>query len=101
MTSDEHDRLWSETLRSDQPTEAQFDELAAGVVEVYSHDRRFRQHIQNRFKRVVTRTGKNLDPANFDLDTARAFIADEIGFHSWDELIGNIEHQDDDDRPLL
>ncbi len=102
MTHDELVQLWGETLRSDRPTKKQFDRLAEGVVDLYlSNDRRFTQHIQNRFKRVEERTGKSLDPGNFDLDTARAFIADEIGFQSWDELIGYIEHPTDDSRPIL
>src|SRR4051812_347722 len=95
-------RLWSETLRSAAPDTIQFDRLAQSVVDLYkSGDIRFRQHINNRFNRVANRTGKALDPENFDLSTARAFIADEIGFRSWDELLNAINNRSDSTYPLL
>ena len=102
MARDELEELWGKTLRSSRPTESQFDRLAQAVVDLYdSGDSRFRQHIKNRFNRVTSRTGQRLDPEDFDLATARAFIADEIEFQSWGELTDYIENQADDGRPIL
>jgi ankyrin repeat protein len=102
VTRRELEEIWSETLRSTRPPRGQFDRLAEGIVELYSSgDFRFRQHIQNRFNRVTNRTGQSFDPKNFDLASARAFIADEIGFYSWGELTDYIENQSDDSRPIL
>jgi tetratricopeptide (TPR) repeat protein len=100
MNRKELEILWSETLRSEKPTESQFDTLTNAVVEVYSSgDIQFRQHIRNRFNRVSESTGVQLDPENFKAETARAFIADEIGFTSWDDLIDALSDQDQ--KPVL
>jgi len=93
MDKTEFEKHWSESLRSSEPSVEQFDRLAQAVVDLYrSGDATFRQHIKNRFRRVTKTTGQNFDPDNFDLDMARAFIADEIGFRSWDELIRSIQN---------
>ncbi len=102
MTLEGLEELWGKTLRSDRPTESQFDQLAQAVVELYaSGDSRFRQHIQNRFKRVTNRTGHPSDPENVDLWAARAFVADEIGFNSWNELTSYIQNHADQKYPFL
>jgi len=100
MDHHELDQLWRKTLRS--PTQEQFELLAQGVVVLYlSGDSRFRQHIENRFNRVTKRTGVRLDAKNFDLVMARAFIADEIGFKSWDALTERIENSSTEKLPIL
>jgi hypothetical protein len=65
-----------------------FERLAEAVVNLYrSGDRGFRQHIKNRFNRVKERTGIDHDPGNFDTEMAHAFVADELGFRRWSELM--------------
>jgi hypothetical protein len=94
------ERLWSETLAT--PTVERFDQLARGVVDLHaSGDVQFQQHVRNRFNRVTERTGKALDTENFDLETARAFVADELGFGGWDELIDAVGDSSADARPIL
>ena len=102
MNADELQKLWSQTLRSPTANAERFERLAQAVVDVYdSGDTRFRQHIQNRFNSVTEQTSVVLDPEKFDLRTARAFIADEIGFTSWDELIKSIESAPAGRYPIL
>lgn len=92
MNTHELQILWSETLRSPTPNAERFEYLAQALVDVYaSGDAHFRQHIKNRFNRVAEQTGVVLLPEKFDLVTAHAFIADEVGFTSWNELIESIE----------
>ena len=96
------EELWGETLRSPGPKVEQFDRLAHGVVEVYtSGDASFTQHIKNRFNRVAKSTGQDLDNENLDLAMARAFIADEIGFSSWDDLVDSVKNSSEVGRPIL
>ena len=85
MGRHELEKLWHDALAS--PSEERFDEVARSVVEVYTSDARFRELIKNRSKRVTTRTGVLFDPDNLEIESARAFVADEIGFTSWDDLI--------------
>jgi ankyrin repeat protein len=102
MNRRELEELWGETLRSPAPKVEQFDRLAHGVVEVYvSADASFMQHIKNRFNRVAKSTGQNLVSENFDLAMARAFIADEIGFSSWDDLVNAVKNSSEVGRPIL
>ena len=92
--------LWSETLRSRTTDPGQYDRLVQGVLDVYhSGEGGFPQHIKNRSKRVSKSTGFELDPDNFDTAAARAYIADEIGFSSWGELINEVE--DPGEKPIL
>ena len=92
----ELENLWRETLRS---PERDLDSLALAVIECAARDFQFRQHIRNRSKRVKERTGAEIDPEKFDIGAARAFIADEIGFASWKELLA--ASADPEARPLL
>lgn len=102
MTKEELERLWSNTLRQERPAVEQFDRLAEAVVSVYgSGDSRFCEHIKNRFNRVTKSTGQSLDPERFDIDMVRAFIADEIGFASWRDLIDAVGNQEGEQRPIL
>ncbi len=101
MNGEDLRSLWSETLRKDEPTVDAFEQLAAAVVEVHNSDLRFREHIKNRFNSVTESTGHSLNPECFDVEMARAFIADEIGFGSWDDLITSIREHRHDDYPLL
>jgi hypothetical protein len=79
------EKLWRKTLAA--PSEEQFDEVARLVAEIYASDERFRTHIKNRSKRIAERTGVAIDSECFTHEFARAYIADEIGFVSWAELI--------------
>lgn len=102
MNTAELQTLWSETLRASTPTAEQFGRLANAVVDVYSSgDTRFRQHIKNRYQRVTEATGQTFDEQNFDLAMARAFIADEIGFASWNELTRSLEYPAENGYPIL
>src|SRR5580765_1717763 len=96
------DQLFAETLRSAEPREEQYDRLAQAVVETYdSGDINFREHIKNRSGRVTKSTGQSFDPDNFDLAMARAFVADEIGFTSWNELIDAVQNPSGQRYPIL
>ena len=97
MTRDELETLWRDALAS--PSEEKFHDIARSVIEVYGSDARFREHIKNRSKRVTERTGVEFDPDNFDPESAEAFIADEIGFASWDKLISAVGGSGD--TPIL
>jgi hypothetical protein len=102
MTGRELQSLWATTLGQEDPTVESFDRLAEAVQEVYnSGDRRFREHIKNRFNRVSESTGNEFDPERFSGDMARVFIADEVGFGSWDELIAFVLKHDADKYPIL
>lgn len=102
MNRKELEQLWGETLRSPTSNREQFDRLVQGVLDVFaSDDQHFKQHIKNRFHRVTARTGKHFDADHFDIAMGRAFVADEIGFASWDELIGSVEDSARDGLPIL
>jgi tetratricopeptide (TPR) repeat protein len=89
--------LWRETLAD--PSESGFDRVARSVIELFVSDERFREHIQNRSKRVKEKTGIDLQPENCSMDSARAYVADEIGFNSWNELLKAIAQPGE--KPIL
>jgi ankyrin repeat protein len=89
--------IWRETLAV--PNEPGFEEVARSIAELYRADKRFREHIKNRSKRVKETTGVEFDPDNFDLDSARAFVADELGFAGWNELLHAVAQPDK--KPIL
>jgi hypothetical protein len=95
------EQLWSETLRSSAPTPEDFEQLARSVVELYSSNPNFRQHIENRSKEVTESAGQQFDPDAFNLAMARAFIADEIGFSSWDDLMNSVKSPGENQYPIL
>ena len=97
MKRDELETLWRDALAS--PSEKKFDDIAGSVIELYGSDARFREHVKNRSARVTERTGVELDPDNFDLESAKAFIADEIGFISWKDLINEVASPGE--KPIL
>ena len=102
MDTSELGDLWGKTLRSAIPTTDQFDRLARSVLETFATgDTRFLRHINNRSDRVMARTGQHFDAENFDLAMARAFVADEMGFRSWDELNGAVNDRSPGARPML
>ncbi len=102
MNRKELETFWSETLRSDKPTEEQLDSIAASIVEVYSSgDTQFKQHVTNRLKQITDRTGRTFDSDAFDFSTARLLVADEIGFASWEELAKAINDPPKNAKPLL
>ena len=93
MNREDLKQLWGETLRLLTPSIEQYERLAQSIVDRFvSGDENFRQHIKNRFGRVTNTTCQPFDSESFDLDMARAFIADEIGFTSWDQVINAVEH---------
>ncbi len=93
---------WSEVLRKGEPTTADFDGLVDAVISTYARDiDGFRQHMKNRFGRVTETTGQAFDPDSFDQAMARAFIADEVGFVSWEALIERVSYPRSDDYPML
>ncbi len=84
------------------PTPQDFEGLAQGVLDRYhSGDPQFTQHIKNRSNRVTEITGQSFDAENFDLAMARAFIADEIGFGGWDELMNSVATPAENQHPIL
>ncbi|HEV8592287.1 MAG TPA: ankyrin repeat domain-containing protein, partial [Pyrinomonadaceae bacterium] len=96
------ERLWGETLRSEQPELAQFDRLAKGIIDVFaSGDHSFQSHIENRLKQISDRTGENFKEGEVDMQTAQTLIADEIGFTDWDELTKAVGNRSDDRPPIL
>jgi len=102
MTRAELQDLWGEALRSEEQAPEKYEQLATAIMKVYeSGDRRFREHIKNRFGRVSKHTGQFFDPDNFDIPMARAFIADETGFAGWGELIFYIEGPTERSVPIL
>ena len=95
-------QLWSEILRSPDQTTEQYDRLAQAVVDVYqSDDPGFNKHVKDRFGRVTKATGQSFNADNFNIDMARALVADEIGFSSWDQLIRAVQNPDKRKYPLL
>jgi Ankyrin repeats (3 copies) len=102
MDRKEFKQLWSQTLRSTNSSSDTYNLLAQSVVDVYrSEDVDFRQHIKDRFGRVTEATSQSFDADNFTVEMARAFVADEIGFRSWDELIRAVNDPAKRKYPLL
>lgn len=102
MTRSELEQLWSETLRSENLAQADLDRLAAGTADLYNQgDAGFREHIANRSKQVAERTGRTMQLENFGRQDARAYVADEIGFGSWDRLLDAVDNTGGNARPLL
>lgn len=92
---------WSASLRREPPTLEDMNGLADDIILAFEGDSRFRQHIADRFKSVTEATGQSFDSDSFDLSMARALIADEIGFKSWDQLEEFVRHYNSDDYPIL
>jgi tetratricopeptide (TPR) repeat protein len=97
MNRDELKDLWRKTLA--EPTIVGLKELARSVAVLCDSDSGFRQHIANRSERVTSRTGIAIDPNQFNIESARAFIVDEIGSTSWNDLVSAVK--DPDNIPLL
>ena len=85
MNRDELKTLWLQTLAG--PTKSGFNNVAQAVVELYASDDGFREHIKNRSKRVTSRTGIDFRADDFGMDSAQAFVADEIGLTGWNQLL--------------
>ena len=102
MDRPELEQLFRETLGSAEPREEQFDRLAEAVVETYKYaDVNFRRHIKNRSERVTQSTGQTFEADRFNLAMARAFIADEIGFTNWSELIDAVNKPSEQQYTIL
>jgi len=102
MNRNELESFWSEMLRSDKPTERQFNEIATAIVEVHSSgDTRFRQHITNRLKQITDRTQTSFGTDSLDISTARLLVADEMGFETWDDLTKAIGDPTASAKPTL
>lgn len=94
------DKQWSDILRSDPLELNDLENMAQSVVDVHSSgDVPFRRHIKNRWRRVAESTGQPFDAENFDIGMARAFVADELGFSGWDQLVESVENPSG--RPML
>ena len=90
MNREDLDGLWTKTVRSGSHGPSDYETLAQAVVELYTSDARFREHVANRSGRVKETTGQPFDPDDFDIAMARALIADEMGASSWTELIDHV-----------
>ena len=102
MNRKELETLWTETLCTVKPTEAQFDHLAASIVEVYSSaDTGFRQHIANRLRQIADRTETSFETNALNISTARLLVADEIGFADWNDLTKAVSDPAANAKPLL
>ncbi len=100
MLITELDELWSKTLRMTEATPANFEELAAAVLEVHrSGDPSFAQHVSNRLRSICKERGASTPDTTFDLNTAKLLVADEIGFPDWGSLLAAIVLRDQ--RPLI
>jgi ankyrin repeat protein len=85
VSRDELKRLWHKALAD--PSEDRLYSVAEAIVDLYGSDSQFRAHIMNRSTRVTERTGVAIDPDNFTIESARAFVTDEIGFAGWNDLV--------------
>jgi tetratricopeptide (TPR) repeat protein len=102
MTSQGLQSLWAYTLRQEDPTVESLERLADAVLEAYeTGDLPFREHIKNRFKQDPLSTIKAFDPERFTLAMAREFIANELGYSSWDALTNSFQAGHDDGYPFL
>lgn len=102
MTARELKQLGRKALLSDEQSIGDYERLAEAVLDLYANgDVQFGKHIQNRSKRVTEATGIALDTANFDIEMARAFIADELGFTSWGGLIDAVRAGNERLRPIV
>ena len=90
MDRDSPKKLWHKALA--RPSVKGFEDLTMSIVENYSTNERFREHIANRSERVSERTGITFDPDKFDIESAQACVAEEIGFTSWEKLIDAVEN---------
>ena len=93
--------LFRITVRSGKQSCEEYDHLAEAVIEAYVSDAGFREHLSNRAKRVKETTGQAFDPDRFDIAMARAFVADEIGYPGWHELLNAVEHGPADGQTIL
>jgi hypothetical protein len=101
MNGPELKELFGRTLRSSHPTVDQFEQLAGALLEAYlSGAPLLCPHIQNQLKQIGKRTGQEFAAGQFDLDTARLVIADEIGYGDWAELVEN-SSSDTEAKPVL
>ena len=88
----ELETLWSKTLRRSHQSEADIDNIAGAILEVLRNgDDRFVAHLSNRIKDICAKRGLDLPSDVFDLDRARLFLADELGFPDWASLIDSVE----------
>lgn len=102
MTGLELRRLGQRALLGDKQNEKDYETLADGILELYAAgDPQFREHIKNRSKRVTESTGVAFAAGKFERAMARAFVADEIGFNSWDDLIEAVRGSDARPRPIV
>src|SRR5688572_11469353 len=101
MNRSEFENLSTETVRSSNPTVADFDRVARAAIDVYANDDRFQEHVGNRLKRISERTHEDLSQAEFDLPIARVLIADELGFENWVALTDALRSTTERDKPLL
>lgn len=99
MDKEKLEEMWRSAVSAAEP--GQLEELATALVEEWkSEDPLFRRHMKNRLRQIRDRTQEEVGELDFDLRAARSVIADDVGFASWQELIGAIA-SDTGGRPLL
>jgi hypothetical protein len=86
MNRHDFETTWNAALRSDDPSLADFDALAQGVIELVATDDQFRVHASNRLRQIDSQALADLSSGNVDLPIARRLIADELGFDNWSAL---------------
>jgi tetratricopeptide (TPR) repeat protein len=102
MDREGFNQLWSDTVCNSRAKPQDYERLAQSVLDLYhAGDENFRRHIANRSGSVAKATGQTFDALNFDLSMARAFIADEIGFNSWDKLIAAVRDPEGRRYPIV
>ena len=102
MNREEFEKLFSETLRSRSATGKDLERVAEVLVDVVaSGEPAFLGHVRNRLGQIASPTGEVYDVSRFDIETAHALVADEIGFKSWQELINAADQPSSQRYPLL
>lgn len=102
MNLEDINKLWRKVLTDEHQSLDRYELLARSMVDLYNTgDAEFRRNFKNRFGRVTERTGQLFDHDNFNLDMSRAFIADELGFTGWDNLLKVLEHPKEEVYPML
>ena len=95
MNRSELDNRFRELVNASAVSPEDLDQFTAAMLEAYGLDPEFKVHIGNRLRQLSDK-GTITAGAGIDLDTARAILADEIGFESWEELLKAAK-----DGPLL
>jgi tetratricopeptide (TPR) repeat protein len=86
MDRHELNKYFRDLMHLDAASSGEFDDLANAILDLYHTDPQFHRHVENRLRQMSEKgllaAGKDLD-----LETARALVADEVGFAGWADLI--------------